>query len=133
MDDITTTTETVPQTRCLLQKLSEKLKWAGLKARGDKCRALVIVKGQVQRRELRINGELITSIQDKPVKYLGKEYKATLNEKEQIQEVQRNLKAELKKIDRCRLPGRYKSWIVQHMLLPRLMWPLAIYNIPLKR
>ena len=133
MDDITTTTETVPQTRCLLQKLSEKLNWAGLKARGDKCRALVIVKGQVQRRELRINGELITLIQDKPVKYLGKEYKATLNEKEQIQEVQRNLKAELKKIDRCRLPGRYKSWIVQHMLLPKLMWPLAIYNIPLTK
>ena len=133
MDDITTTTETVPQTRCLLQKLSEKLNWAGLKARGDKCRALVIVKGQVQRRELKINGELITPIQDKPVKYLGKEYKATLNEKEQIQEVQRNLKAELKKIDRCRLPGRYKSWIVQHMLLPRLMWPLAIYSIPLTK
>ena len=133
MDDITTTTESVPQTKCLLQKLSEKFKWAGLKVRAEKCRSLVIVKGKVQRRDLRIDGELITPIQDKPVKYLGKEYKATLNEKDQIQEVQRNLKAELKKIDRCRLPGRYKSWILQHMLLPRLMWPLTIYSMPLTK
>ena len=96
MDDITTTTETVPQTKDLLQKLNEKFQWAGLRVRADKCRSLVIVKGKVQKRELRINEELITSIQDKPIKYLGKEYKANLNEKQQIQEVQRNLKAELK-------------------------------------
>ena len=87
MDDITTTTETVPQTKDLLQKLNEKFQWAGLRVRADKCRSLVIVKGKVQKRELRINEELITSIQDKPIKYLGKEYKANLNEKQQIQEV----------------------------------------------
>ena len=133
MDDITTTTETVPQTKCLLQKLSDKFIWAGMKVRAEKCRSLVIVKGKVQKRELRINGEVITSILDKPVKYLGKEYKANLNEKEQTQEVLTNLKTEIRKIDRCRLPGRYKSWILQHMLMPRLMWPLTIYNIPLTK
>ena len=133
MDDIATTTETVPQTNILLQKVSEKLKWAELEARAHKCRSLVIFKGQVQRRSLKLGGDTITPIQDKPVKYLGKEYKATLNESEQIQDVQRNLKIELKKIDKCKLPGRYKCWIVQHMLIPRLMWPLTIYNIPLTK
>ena len=37
---------------------------------------------------------------------------------------------DLKKVDRCKLPGRYKAWMFQHMLLPRLMWPLSIYNVP---
>ena len=133
MDDITTTTEVVPQTKILLHKISGKLSWAGMEAKAEKCRSLVIRKGTVQRRELKIDKKVITPIQDKPVKYLGKEYKANLSEKEQILEVEKSLEAELKKIDKCKLPGRYKSWILQFMLLPRLMWPLTIYNIPASR
>ena len=133
MDDITTTTETAVQTKGLLQKLSGKMSWAGLTARTYKSRYLAIVKGKVVRSNLKLNEETITPIQDKPIKYLGKEYNANLHEKEQVQEVQRILKAELKKIDSCKLPGRYKCWIVQYMLLPRLMWPLTIYNIPLTK
>ena len=44
--------------------------------------------------------------------------------------MEKSLDAELKKIDMCKLPGRYKSCILQYMLLPKLMWPLTIYNIP---
>ena len=29
------------------------------------------------------------------------------------------------------LPGRYKLWLVQFVLLPRLMWPLTMYEIGL--
>ena len=101
-----------------------------MEAKTEKYRSLVIRKGTVQRRQLKIDEKVITPIQDKPVKYLGKEYKANLSEKEQILEVEKSLEAELKKIDKCKLPGRYKSWILQYMLLPRLMWPLTIYNIP---
>ena len=129
MDDITTTVETVPQTRYLLNKLVEKLNWAGLRIKPEKCRALVIIKGEVKTRTIKVNGKAITPIQDMPVKYLGKEYKANLGEKDQIQFVTKQFTADLKKIDRCKLPGRYKGWIVQHMMMPRLMWPLSIYNI----
>ena len=41
-----------------------------------------------------------------------------------------DLKQGLKKIDKTRITGRYKAWMFQHMLLPRIMWPLTIYNIP---
>ena len=41
------------------------------------------------------------------------------------------IEEETKKIDKYKLQGRYKSWILQQMLIPRLMWPLRIYNIPL--
>ena len=133
MDDITTTTETVPQTNSLLDSIARKLQWAGLRVRAEKCRSLVIYKGKVQNRVLNINGETITSIKDKDIKYLGKVYNANLSEREQIAEVERSLKAELKKIERCKLPGRYKCWILQYMLIPRLMWPLTIYNIPATR
>ena len=129
MDDITTTTETVPHTNILLESISRKLEWAGLKVRAEKCRSLVVWKGKVQRRDLKIDGKVITSIKDKSIKYLGKQYNVSLDENEQILEVERNLENELKKIDRCKIPGRYKSWILQYMLLPRLMWPLTIYNV----
>ena len=39
----------------------------------------------------------------------------------------------MKKIGKCKLPGRYKCWMVQHMLTPRVMWPLSIYNIPMSK
>ena len=36
----------------------------------------------------------------------------------------------MKKIDRCGLPGRFKAWLYQHALLPRLIWPMMLYDIP---
>ena len=72
MDDMTTTTETIVQTRHLLEKLVDKLNWAGLAAKPEKCRSLIILKGEMVKREILLNGKPITSIQDKPIKYLGK-------------------------------------------------------------
>ena len=131
MDDINGATETVPQTRYLLSSMDEKLKWAGLSARAKKCRSLVIIKGKVKKRLLKIGGEAITPIQELPIKHLGKVYNKTLNERDQIDFTLKQATADLKKIDRCKIPGRYKAWIVQHMMMPRIMWPLSIYNIPL--
>ena len=133
MDDITTTTETVPQTNCLLEKLSEKLKWAGLDAKAIKCRSLVIMKGIVKKGEIKIDGKAVTPLQEMPVRYLGKKYTSDLGEKQQTELVEQQLKADLKKMDKCLLPGRYKCWILQHMLLRILMWPLTIYNIPVTK
>ena len=73
------------------------------------------------------------SLKDIPAKYLGKKYSQDLQEREQIKQVEEQLKYDLKKIDKCKLPGRYKCWMVQHMLKPRIMWPLSIYNIPLSK
>jgi len=36
----------------------------------------------------------------------------------------------LKKIDQCGLPGKFKAWLYQHALLPRLIWPMMLYDIP---
>ena len=67
------------------------------------------------------------------MKHLGKQYNKSLNEKEQIEEAMKECEMCLKKIERCKLPGQYKAWMLQHMLLPRMMWPLTIYNIPMTK
>ena len=72
MDDITGATETVHQSRYLLSNIDGKLKWAGLSARAKKCRSLVIIKGKVKKRLLKIRGDVITPIQELPIKHLGK-------------------------------------------------------------
>ena len=66
-----------------------------------------------------------------PIKHLGKQYNKTLTEREQIEFTTKQALSDLKKIDCCKIPGRYKAWILQHMMMPKLMWPLSIYNVPL--
>ena len=88
MDDITTTTETIVQTRSLINKLVEKLDWGGMVAKPEKCRALIIWKGKVVRKNINIKGKPISLLQDKPIKYLGKIYNGSLNEREKIREVE---------------------------------------------
>ena len=130
IDDIATTTGNMVQTKYLLNNLNGKLKWAGLSVKPEKCRSLVIIKGEVSNRTPEIDGNPITSITEKSVKYLGKTYNKSLNEREQTEEILKEVKQGLKKIGKTRVPGRYKCWMVQHMLLPRVMWPLTIYNVP---
>ena len=130
MDDIATTAETTVQTKHLLIKLIDKLKWAGLTVKPENCRSMVIKKGKISTQTIQIEGSPITSVTEKPIRYLGKSYNMTLNEKEQIEDTVKQTKKDLKKLDRCKVPGRYKGWMMQHMLLPRLLWPLSIYNIP---
>ena len=121
MDDIATTTETTVQTKHLLNKLIDKLRWAGLTVKPEKCRTMVIKEGKISKQSINIEGKSITSITEKPIKYLGKTYNMSLNERQQTEEVVQQAKKDLKKINKCKMPGRYKGWLMQHMLLPRLM------------
>ena len=36
----------------------------------------------------------------------------------------------LKKIEKSGLPGKFKAWLYQHGLLPRLMWLMTVYEVP---
>merc|ERR1739842_208648 len=122
-------TENLVQTKYLLDKLVCNLKWAGLSIKPEKSRSLVIIRGRVSNKTPSIEGVPITSITEKPVKYLGKLYNKTHTEQEPAQEVLVDLKQSLRKIATIMIPGRYKAWMLQHMLLPQIMWPLTIYNI----
>ena len=133
MDDLTTTTETIVQSQYLLDKLNSMLQWGRLQVKPQKCRSMVIIRGQISKHTVTIGGARITSITEKPLKYLGKEYNLTMSDKRQVQETTDKVKIGLKRIEKCHMPGRYKEWILQHMLLPRIMWPLTIYAVPTYR
>ena len=105
MDDITTATENLVQTKHLLDNLARKFEWGGLEVKPVKCRSLVLIKGEMSKRTPEINGHVISSIADKPVKYLGKIYNKRLNDREQTEETVKELRTNLKKLDRCRVPG----------------------------
>ena len=120
MDDIITTTETIVQTSYFLDKLIRKLHWAGLYEKVKKCRALVIVKGEVSSRKMYIRGEPIQPIQEESVRFLGKWYNSSVIESTQIKGIMKSVKEDRQKVEIYRLPGLYKAWMIQHVLLPRL-------------
>ena len=101
-----------------------------MRVKPEKCRCLVIKRGRVSDQTLTIDGERITSLKEKSVKYLGKLYKVTLHDKEQVEDTISGAREDIKRLNKAKLPGRYKGWILQHMLLPRIMWPLTIYEFP---
>ena len=47
----------------------------------------------------------------------------------QAQAVIDSTKQGLEKINQAEIPGKLKVWIVQFMLIPKLLWPLTIYEI----
>ena len=64
-----------------------------------------------------------------PIKCLGKWFDASLNDRDNVRKLERQVEDGLKTIDHCRLPGKFKTWLYQHSLLPRLIWSL-MYEVP---
>ncbi|XP_053395771.1 uncharacterized protein LOC128555950 [Mercenaria mercenaria] len=130
MDDLTVSTKTHIQARWVLSALDEAATWARMKFKAKKSRSLVIRKGQTTKKfNLQVQGEDIPSIVDSPIKCLGKWYDASLKDANNIQRIKNQLQEGLKQIDQTGLPGKFKAWLFQHGLLPRLMWPLMLYEI----
>ena len=103
-----------------------------MKFKPAKSRCLVIKKGKVtQRFNLKIQGEQIPSIVNNPIKCLGKWYDDTLKDVNNSRRLERDTTEKLVNIDKTGLPGKFKAWIFQHGLLPRLIWPPMLYAIAL--
>ena len=67
---------------------------------------MVLRKGKVEGK-FRFNntGTAIPTITEEPVRNLGK-------------------------VDWLGLPGKFKAWVYQHGILPRILWLLLVYVIP---
>ncbi len=131
MDDLTVTTQTHIQARWVLKALEEAATWARMNFKPKKSRSLVIKSGSVTKRfTLQVQGEDIPSIMDSPIKCLGKWFDSSLSDKANVERIRSQLQEGLKQIDKSALPGKFKAWLFQNALLPRLMWPLMLYEIP---
>ena len=96
--------------------------------KAGKSRSLIILKGYLQKKQtLTLGSQRIPTITEKPIKCLGKYYDYSLRDCNQIKDVSVKLKDWLRLIEDSNLPGRYKVWCFQFVLLPKLLWPLLMY------
>ena len=72
----------------------------------------------------------IPSITSHPIKCLGKWFDSSLTDKKSSNRLKQQVDDGLIRIDRCDLIGKFKLWIYQHGLLPRLIWPMMVNEIP---
>ncbi len=133
MDDMTILTTTKACTRRLLNKLQENIQWARMEIKPSKSRSISIVKGKLSEHRFYVGEEPIPTVAEKPVKSLGRWYHATLKDSEQVDQLGQDTMSGLESINKTMLPGRLKLWCLQFGLLPRLMWPLTIYEVPISK
>ncbi|XP_078666098.1 uncharacterized protein LOC144908400 [Branchiostoma floridae x Branchiostoma belcheri] len=132
MDDLTVTTESVISARYVLRSLSKAASWARMKFKAKKCRKLVMRRGKIcDKLQLEVQGERIPAIAEQPIKSLGMKFDVTLSDKKNIEEFKQQIRDGLEAIENSELPGRYKVWCYQYGLLPRAVWPMTMYDIPL--
>lgn len=132
MDDLTITAKTVIEGRWMLEDLEKRVTWARMKFKPAKSRSLVLKNGKVSDRyKFKIRGEVIPTVSEKPIKSLGKVFDSSLSDKESINAMKDQAKTMMEKVDRSGLPGKFKAWCYQHGVLPRLLWPLLVYEVPL--
>ena len=132
MDDLTITTPSIIQARWILTALGDTVAWARMKFKPAKSRCMILKKGQITSKfHLYVQDEEIPSIVGNPVKCLGKWYDDSLTDKKNSIRLQQQATEGLKGIDKSGLPGKFKAWLFQYGLLPRLAWPLMLYEVSL--
>jgi hypothetical protein len=84
-----------------------------------------------QNKTLRVQVEEIPSLVDNPIICcLGKWFDTILGDPNNTERIKQQLREGLKKINGTGLTGKFKAWLFQHGFLPRLLWPLTLYEIP---
>lgn len=95
-------------------------------------RSLVVKKGKATDRfRFNIEGSTIPSVSKKPVRSLGKGFHNSLKDSSSVQATCQELGSWLQAVDRSGLSGKFKAWIYQHGILPRILWPLLVYEVPI--
>ena len=89
-------------------------------------------KGKVKEVHFVVAGDRIPTLNEQPVKRLGRWYAQPLTDRHRGMQVKQLVQG-LSTIDGCGLPGRYKIWCSQFGLLPHVLWSLQIYEIALTR
>ncbi len=132
MDDLTVTTTAIPGARWILQGLERLMSWARMCFNPAKSKSLVPKKGKVTDRfRFRLGEYQIASVTERPVKSLGKVFNCRLNDRDSIKATSTDLEGWLRTVDKSELPGRFKAWVYQHGILPRILGPLLIYEVPM--
>ncbi|MGY8822248.1 MAG: reverse transcriptase domain-containing protein [Pseudomonadales bacterium] len=136
MDDLSLMSSSIKGTQDLLDRCSYALNWAGMSCRAEKSRSIVIVKGRsVNSAPFAMMQEksksVLPSIHSMPIKFLGRVIDGSLTDRKSIDELQQKLVDGLSLINKSFFNGKQKLWIMQNLLIPRIQWPLMIYEVPI--
>lgn len=64
------------------------------------------------------------------MKSLGKWYRVDLNDERSVREMIIQVDTLMTSSEKSGLPDKYKAWGNQHGVLPRLLWSLLVYEVP---
>ena len=110
MDDTTVLSTNEDGTRQVLGKLDEVVAAARMKFKPKKSRSLSIRKGKVDESvTFGVANQVIPTVSEEPVKSLGRWYDESLKDTNRGKETKRMTEEGLETIDKCGLPGKYKS------------------------
>ena len=97
-----------------------------------KSRSLALIKGKIcSNISFVVAGQRVPIASEKPVKSLNGVFNGFLTDKSQESDTDRQAVEGLQVIREAPLEGRFKEWLFQFALLPRLLWLLTIYEIDL--
>ena len=133
MDDLTVLTQNVETMEKVLQRLNQLITWARMKFKAKKSRSLVLVDGKPKEKHFLVGNEQVPTVKEKPVKSLGRLYSGNLTDRHQGVALHEEIEKNLEKIDNTKLSGKFKVWILQYGLYPRVMWPISMYEIAVSR
>ena len=71
----------------------------------------------------------IPTVSQESVKSLGRWYDSSMKDTKRGLETVELATEDLLAINRCGLQGKLKVWCLQFMLIPKLLWPLLVYEI----
>ena len=141
MDDLSLMTTKVSGAQTLLSRCITALTWAGLEFRADKSRSIDIVKSRSMNTrpfffsKTSVHPEVSSHIRSNhswPIRFLGQlYYYGSISDRNSSAELTDKLFVGLSVIDKSHFTGTQKPWILQDLLLPRIQWPLLIYEIPI--
>lgn len=96
----------------------------------EKSRSLLLRKGHIEDRfRFRINDIIIPMVQERQVKSMGKWYKGDLNDKQCVREMIIQADTWMTSLEKSGVAGKDKAWGHKHGVLPRLIWPLFVYQL----
>ena len=140
MDDSCLTASKRADMQEVLRVVSGFMDWSRFKLKSSKSRALVYDKGKVVEwvvegseevtEKLILDGDVIPNVSEKPIKFLGRWIRADATDKVIIEQSKNDLYQFLERLDKSSLTGLQKCWGYQYLVLPKMKWVLAIYDIP---
>ena len=130
MEDTTLICSNEAERRQMLECLDGLMSWCRMNFKRKKSRSLSVRKGKKDAATTFIVvNKQIPTVSEKPVKSLGRWYNSSMKDTKRGQATAKLVSGGLLAINRCGLKGKFKVWCLQFMLIPKLLWPLLIYEI----